>query len=153
MTKDTPQGPSSNTSAQRGSGLGRDTLWKAALVGVALAMSLGFAAWWLTDPAIEGPLAPYTRLGNARGASTLQSDLLASFPPDSSLPPLLARLQQLGLRCEPPGPGPVGGPVSWRCTTRLLGTGRDQTLVEAVLTGEADRIGTLAVRFSPQSAP
>ncbi len=119
---------------------------KAALVGAVLLALLGMGAWLLHEPTAKGPLAGYARLGSSAGATAMQRDLLAEFPPGSPLPPLVQRLAAQGLRCAP-SEGAIG---TLRCTARLQAREHQQLHVQVVIWATNDRAMSLSVNFSMQ---
>jgi hypothetical protein len=131
----------------RGFGWEPGTMRKAALVGGVLLGLLGAGAWMLNEPAAKGPLAGYARLGVPAGADAMQRDLLAGFPPGSSVQPLVQHLGQQGLRCGPPAEGAMG---SLHCTARLQAREHQQLHVLVVVWATNDRLMSLTVGFSMQ---
>jgi hypothetical protein len=134
-----PGGPS------RGFGWEPGTMRKAAVVGGALLALLGLGTWAVHEPAAKGPLASYARLGVPAGAEVMQRDLLAGFPPGTSVQPLVQRLEGQGLRCGPPAEGAMG---SLHCTARLQAWEHQQLHVLVVLWATNDRLMSLSVGFS-----
>lgn len=137
------------SSGFRGFGWEPGTMRKAGVVAAGLLLVLGGGAWMLTEPTVKGPLSPYVRHGATAGAAAMQRDLMADFPLGNPVSPLVQRLQQLGLRCVPPPPGPA----TWRCNARLQAMGQEQMLVEVVIGSTNDRLMSLDVGFTRQTPP
>lgn len=127
----------------------RGTLTRALIAAGLLLAVFALGSWWVADPSPPAPLDAYVRQGRENGAAALRRDLLAAYPPLTPVTPLLQRMRELGLRCDP---APEGR-AAMQCTARLRGYGREVTRVDVMFGMTADRVASLDAVITSQTQP
>lgn len=126
--------PRRETAPATGLAWDRGTLPRALTVLAFILAIVAAGTWWAYEPATAAPLDPYLRLGGDAGAAALARDLSAEFPAGAALPPLMQRLERLGLRCGTASSGTLP------CEARVRRLGSTVTVVRVGVVMAQERV-------------
>lgn len=126
--------PRRETAPATGLAWDRGTLPRALTVLAGILAVVAIGTWWAYEPAKPSPLDPYLRLGGEAGAAALVRDLTTEFPAGAALPPLLQRLERLGLRCAAPSSGTLP------CEARVRRIGSTVTIIRVGVETAQERV-------------